>query len=345
MADGDATTPRVRIMDVATLAGVSIGTVSNTLNHPDRVTPATRDRVLAAIGELGFVPNQQARVLTGARNNTIGLVVVDLLSPFFMEIAHAVERAASKAGYVVIFCNSENERDREADLLHLLTAQRVVGVLLTPAGGSTPGDEDRQGTPLVLIDFEDPAHPCSVRVDHVEGGRLAAQHLIGLGHRRLAFVGGLPDLRQFAQRVEGIKAAMADAGLDPAELVEVRADGIGVESGEVSAGRLLEGPAPATGVCCGNDMLAFGVYRGLTRAGVRVPEDVALVGYDDVEFAANWIVPLTSIRQPTREMGRLAAELLLEHAADAGHVHRRLVLRPELIVRRSSGAYDEHHAQ
>lgn len=331
---------RVRIMDVARVAGVSTGTVSNTLNHPERVTTATRTRVLQAVRELGFIPNQQARVLTGARNNTIGLVVVDLLSPFFMEIAHSVERAASEAGHVVIFCNSENERDRESDLLHLLSAQRVVGALLTPAGGSTPGDEERHGTPLVLIDFEDPAHPCSVRVDHVAGGRLAAEHLIGLGHERLAFVGGLPDLRQFEQRVEGIKAAMTEAGLDPRSLLEVRSEGIGVESGEASAETLLKPAARPTGICCGNDMLAFGVYRGLARAGVRIPEDVALVGYDDVEFAANWIVPLTSVRQPTREMGRLAAQLLLEHAAGGDHEHRRIVLRPELIVRRSSGAYE-----
>ncbi len=331
---------RVRIMDVAVAAGVSIGTVSNTLNHPERVTAETRERVMAAVQELGFVPNQQARVLTGAPSRTIGLMVVDLISPFFMEVAHAVEQAASEAGYVVILCNSENLAERQDQRLKLLAAQRVVGALLTPAGGGLPETEATIGLPLVLIDYEGDEHPCSVVVDHIEGGRQAAKHLIDLGHTSLAFVGGLPELRQFEQRVIGMKRAMEEAGLDPATLIELRSDGIGVESGEVSATQLLKGSTLPTGICCGNDMLAFGVYRRLTRSGVRVPDDMALVGYDDIDFAANWIVPLTSVRQPTREMGRLAAELLLEHAGDGEHEHRRIVLKPELVVRRSSGALD-----
>ncbi|MFT3887754.1 MAG: LacI family DNA-binding transcriptional regulator [Arachnia sp.] len=326
---------RPRIVDVAALAGVSPGTVSNTLNHPERVNVDTRTRVTAAIERLGFVRNQQARVLTGAPSTTLGLIVVDLQSPFFMELAHAVERAASMLGHVVIMCNSENDLDREAQLMEVLASQRVAGVLLTPAGGRH--DRTPVGPPTVLIDEESPAHPCSVRVDHVEGGRQAAQHLIDLGHRRLAFVGGRPDLGQFQQRVVGMQRAMAEAGLDPAGLVITRSDGINLESGEASARRLLAMTDRPTGLCCGNDMLAFGVYRALDRAGVRVPQDVALVGYDDVAFAANWIVPLTTVRQPTREMGRRAAELLLEHASGGPHEHQRVLLTPELIVRRSSG--------
>lgn len=332
--------PRVRIMDVAASAGVSIGTVSNTLNHPERVIPQTREKVLAAVEQLGFVPNQQARVLTGAPSQTIGLVVVDLVSPWFMEVAHAVEQAASEAGHAVFLCNSENETTRQDQRLQLLAAQRVVGALLTPAGGGAPETEAEAGLPLVLIDYESDDHPCSVVVDHVEGGRQAAAHLIELGHTALAFVGGLPELRQFEQRVAGIRAAMAEAGLDPATLVEVRSDGIGLESGEASATQLLQGRRLPSGICCGNDLLAFGVHRRLTRAGIRVPDDIALVGYDDIDFAANWMVPLTSVRQPTTEMGRLAAELLLEHAHGGAHRHRRIVLKPELVVRRSSGALE-----
>lgn len=340
MRGDDATgpQPRVRMTDVAAAAGVSIGTVSNSLNHPERVTPETRDRVLAAIETLGFLPNQQARMLTGAPGSTIGLVIVDLTSPFFMELAHSVEQAASHAGHVVILTTSENDRTQEHERLRLLGAQRVLGALVTPAGG-TPSTEAEAGIPLVLIDHETPQHPCSVVVDHVDGGRQAAKHLIDLGHRTLAFVGGFPDLRQFNQRILGIKQAMVEAGLDPDSLIEVRSRGIGVESGEQSAAQLLEAGLP-TGICCGNDMLAFGLYRRFARAGVHVPDDVAMVGYDDIDFAANWIVPLTSVRQPTREMGRLAADLLFEHATGGDHEHRRVVLRPELVVRRSSGALE-----
>ncbi|MBK7822720.1 MAG: LacI family DNA-binding transcriptional regulator [Tessaracoccus sp.] len=331
---------RARIVDVAAMAGVSPGTVSNTLNHPQRVNEETRRRVMEAIDQLGFVRNNQARVLTGAPSTTLGLIVLDLKSPFFMELAHAVERAASALGHVVIMCNSENDQARETQLLELLASERVAGALVTPAGGRNPVPGPQAGPPLVLLDLESPDHPCSVRVDHVEGARQAARHLIEFGHRRLAFIGGLADLGQFQQRVVGMELAMAEAGLDPESLVVIRSEGINLESGEASAARLLDMADRPTGVCCGNDMLAFGVYRALDRAGVRVPQDIALVGYDDVAFAANWIVPLTTVRQPTREMGRRAAELLLDHATGTAHEHQRVVLTPELIVRRSSGAYE-----
>lgn len=333
----DALAPRVRIAEVAQRAGVSVGTVSNTLNHPTRVSPDTQYRVRDAIRELGFVPNQQARVLMGAPNNVLGLVVVDVLSPFFMEVAHAVERAAQEAGHVVILCNSENDHGREFTLLQMLAAQRVHGALLSPAGGGEPTIEGLHGLPVVYLDYKETSAGCSVSVDHVAGGHLAAQHLLSLGHRKLAFVGGLPGLHQFELRVRGMHGAVIEAGLDPAEtLVEVHEEGIGLESGAKAAQRLLEDGLPS-GICCGNDMLAFGVFRELRRCGIRIPEDVALVGYDDVEFAKSWIVPLTSVRQPTREMGQRAANLLLEHASgDPEHRHQQIVLQPELIVRNTS---------
>lgn len=332
---------RVSIADVARHARVSTGTVSNTLNHPERVTQQTRERVLASVTALGFIPNQPARLLMGALSKTLGLIVVDVVSPFFMELAHSVERAASEAGYVMILCNSENEHARETELLHLLTSQQVAGALLTPAGGGKPAPEDVVGTPTVLIDYEGEEHACSVRVDHVAGGRMAAQHLIDLGHRDIAFVGGSPTLRQFEERVQGCKEAMAASGLDPSSLREVRAEGIGIESGRRSAMTMVKDCPLPSGMVCGNDLLAFGVYRGLACAGVRVPDDVALVGYDDIDFAANWIVPLTTVRQPTREMGAVAARLLIEHVTDPHHEHRRIVLEPALVVRRSTGSYEE----
>lgn len=327
----------VRMGEVAAHAGVSVGTVSNTLNHPERVSPSTRDRVHAVIRELGFVPNQHARVLMGAPSNVIGLLVVDVLSPFFMAIAHAVEREAREASHVVILCNSENEHTKEFSLLQMLAAQRVRGALLSPAGGGEPTVEGLHGFPVVYLDYEAGPEGCSVSVDHVAGGRLAAEHLLSMGHRRLAFVGGRPGMHQFQLRTQGMRDAMVAVGLDPAHaLIEVHEEGIGLDSGTRAAQRLVEDGLPS-GICCGNDMIAFGVFRELRRRGIRVPEDVALVGYDDVEFAESWIVPLTSIRQPTSEMGRRAAQLLFEHAADKpDHQHQQIVLQPELIARETS---------
>ncbi len=328
----------VRIRDVAALAGVSVGTVSNTLNHPERVAPATRDAVLGAIRELGFVPNLQARVLTGAPSNVIALVVLDLMSPFYMEIAHSVERAAREAGFVVMLCNSENDRDKEIGLLRMLAAQRVRGALLSPASG-TDNVLDRldPALPVVVLDHMGIERGCAVAVDDVVGGGLAAQHLLDLGHRRLAFVGGPAGLRQMQQRVLGIRHAIESHGLDPDDvLTQLNVDDIGIQGGVMAAEELLESGELPTGIICGNDMLAFGVFRALGRAGVKVPDDVALVGYDDVEFAADWVVPLTSVRQPIQQLGYTAAQLLISHASDPEHRHQQVLLHPALVVRKSS---------
>lgn len=330
----------VRLRDVAELAGVATGTVSNTINHPERVHPRTRTVVEQAIKTLGFVPNQQARVLTGAASSVIGLVVLDVESPFYMETAHALERAVRESDHVVMLCNSEGDLDREAALLTMLAAQRVRGALLAPATPdlhadrylNLPGD-----LPVVLLDFEGNAQQCSVTVDNFSGGALAMRHLLSLGHRKIAFLGGSRDLRQFAQRADGARHEMIRAGLDPEhDLTEISVSGIGIRDGQRAAELLLEGGTPDA-IFCGNDMLAFGAYRALSGAGLQVPDDVALVGYDDIEFARDWVVPLTSIRQPIDELGHIAAQLLLEHSSgDETHEHRNVVLEPKLVVRRSS---------
>lgn len=336
-ARGDS---RASIRDVAALAGVSIGTVSNTINRPERVRKHTREAVERAIAELGFVPNQLARVLTGASSQVIGLVVLDIESPFFMEVAGAVERAANESGHVMILCDSGNSVEKQKQILQMLAAQRVRGALLTPASANVriarelPPSERPQ---IVFLDFKDSASHCSVSVDHVSGARQAVTHLLSLGHERVAFVGGRHVLHQFDQRSKGARQAIMDAGLDPTRaLIEESVENIGIRDGMRAAERLLATGVP-TAIFCGNDMLAFGVYRALTAAGVRVPEDVALVGYDDITFAADWIVPLSSVRQPIAELGYRSAQLLFEHSGgDADHVHQRVVLQPELVVRASS---------
>jgi len=331
---------RPSIRDVAARAGVSVGTVSNTINRPERVRQQTRETVELAIAQLGFVPDQQARVLSGAFSHVIGLVVLDIASPFFMEVARAVERAVNEDDHVMILCDSSNSEKKQQQVLHMLAAQRVRGVLLTPAGANVRIARDMPPSlrpPTVFLDYQDSAEHCSVSTDHVAGARLAVEHLLKLGHERIAFVGGRQVLHQFTQRSQGARQAIAEAGLDPARiLIEEKVTEIGFQDGVRAAGRLLEKGMPSA-VFCGNDMLAFGVYRGLAQAGVRVPDDVALVGYDDITFAADWVVPLTSVRQPIDELGYRAAKLLFEHTSrDDGHVHQHVILQPELVVRASS---------
>jgi LacI family transcriptional regulator len=327
--------------DVASLAGVAVGTVSNVLNHPDLVRPLTRARVEAAMEQLGFIPNGSARQLRAGRSRCLGLVVLDVTNPFFTEVARGVEDYAQAAGYAVILCNSDEADDKERRYLRVLEEQRVRGILITPVHGRAPELRRirERGTPVVLLDRPGSAGQCSVAVDDRRGGEIAVSHLLGLGHRRIALVNGPVAIRQCADRRRGALRAVEQAGLDPtAVLTEVTVPAMNARAGAVAADKLLGGPKP-TAVFCTNDMLALGLLRRLGQVGVAVPGDLAVVGYDDIEFAADAAVPLTSVRQPKYQLGRAAAELLLDEADRPDqHEHRRIVFKPELVARASSGA-------
>jgi LacI family transcriptional regulator len=330
------------IREVAQLARVSTATVSNTINRPEVVLPATRDRVNAAIEELGFIPNQHARQLNGLSSPVLGLVVIDASNPFFTDIARAVESTASESDNVVILCNSGGSEAKEANFLRLLAGQRVRGILLTPARAN---DDEvariaRSPVPVVLLDHSSGPDFCSVSVDDIRGGRLAVDHLLDLGHRRIAFIGGANEIRQHADRFRGATEAITARGLDAAAaLVRVQTDAIDTAAGAAAAASLTDLAERPTAVFCANDLLAFGVYRGLAHAGISVPREMSLMGYDDIDVAADWIVPMTSVRQPAADMGRTATRLLLEHSSGLGsHRHQQIVFQPSLVTRQSTAA-------
>ncbi|WP_326696000.1 LacI family transcriptional regulator [Streptomyces sp. NBC_01754] len=336
-------TQSVGIKDVARTAGVSVGTVSNVINRPETVAPGTRARVLAAIDRLGYVRSESARHLRAGSSRIMGLLVLDMGNPFFVDVARGAERAARRAGLGVIVCNSAQSPAEEAEYLSLFAEQRVRGVLLTPADatGGTVDAFRRHRIPFVLVDrVAQKATECSVSVDDVAGGGLAVRHLVSAGHRSIAYVSGPPGLNQVRDRRVGALAALEEAGLGPDALQELPTERLDVASGRDAGARLLGLSDRPTAVFCANDLLALGVLQTLYAAGVGVPDDLAIVGYDDIEFAAAAVVPLTSVRQPAVTMGTMAAELLLEEAeADArgkAHEHRRVVLQPELVVRDSS---------
>ncbi|GAA3511037.1 LacI family transcriptional regulator [Streptosporangium album] len=329
----------VSIRDVANMARVSVGTVSNVLNRPDVVAESTRRRVLDAIRDLGFVRNESARHLRAGHSRTVGLVVLDVANPFFTDVARGVEDAANDAGLVVILCNSDDNPAKESRYLDLLEEQRVQGILVTPVTATNNRLERlrRRGTPIVLLDrraTEDAQ--CSVAVDDVLGGELAVAHLLAQGHEHLAFVGALT-IRQVQDRYQGAVQAMRAAGRDAAELHVVESTALNVAAGRDATARLAGATPRPTAVFCANDLLALGVLQEMTRRRVRIPQDVAIVGYDDIDFAAAAAVPLTSVRQPRQLLGRTAAELLIEETTeDSGHQHRQVVFDPELVVRDSS---------
>ncbi|TNU74050.1 LacI family transcriptional regulator [Miniimonas arenae] len=331
--------PRPSVADVARIARVSVGTVSNVLNRPERVSEGTRERVLAAIEELDFVPSASARQLRAGVAQTVGAIVLDVGNPFFTLIARGIEDRLEADGLALLVSSSDDDPARETRFLNLYEQHGVRGVLVTPCGPDLSDFEAlrERGTHVVLMDADADSSFPSVSVDDVHGGSLAVGHLVARGHERIAFVNGPASIRQCVDRLLGARAALADAGRSPKDLLEVPITSLNVESGDDAALRILAMPEDErpTGIFCVNDLVALGVLRTLLRRGVRVPQDIAVVGYDDISFAGMLMVPLTTIRQPIHEIGWAAADLLLrqdDRASGPEHVQ----FTPELVVRMSS---------
>lgn len=340
------TRPAAGIRDVADRAGVALGTVSNVLNRPDKVAEATRLRVLAAIDELGFVRNDAARQLRVGKSRTVGLVVLDVRNPFFTDVGRGAEDRAAETGLSVLMGNSDESADREAAYLDLFEEQRVQGVLLSPIGDVTTrlARLRARGTPTVLVDrLSDQGTFSSVSVDDVAGGYLAAAHLIGQGCTKIAFVGGPLSIRQVIDRLHGANQAVAEHR--EVRLEVMSQSGLSVQTGRAVGHSILE-RAPdqrPDGIFAANDIVAVGLLQAFTmmeQRRIKVPEEIALIGYDDIDFASATVVALSSIRQPSVLMGRTAVDLLVRElaagAAGTPFTHEQIVFAPELVVRDSS---------
>ncbi|KAB8169992.1 substrate-binding domain-containing protein [Streptomyces sp. 3MP-14] len=319
-----------------------MSTVSNVLNNPDRVATETRRRVEDAMDRVGYVRNGAARQLRGAPSRVVGCVLLDTANPYYAALARGVEDRLAEAGCVLVQCSTDVRADREAQWLRLLQEQNVRGVLVSPVSARVDHLTALRahGTPVVLLDRAGAnAELCAAVVDNVAGGELAARHLLDLGHRRLAYARAATPVPSVTARAEGIGRALRAARLDPAEaLVEVRVTGASTDevAREVVAGLLGHRPRP-TGVVCFNDATALALLRGLRQRGIAVPGEISVVGYDDLDFAAELSPSLTTVRQPTYQLGHAAADLLLSEY-HPHHRHQRLVFAPELMVRDSTGA-------
>ncbi len=324
--------------EVARVAGVSVSTVANVLSRPSIVAPETRRRVEQAILGVGYVPSGPARQLRGLPSLIVGSIILDLANPFYAELNRGIEDRLAEAGCLVLACSTDLEPAKEKQILSLLQEQAVRGIIISPIDPDPTSllEVSRRGTPVVLLD-----HPrgslglCAVAVDHLLGGRLAAEHLLSLGHRRIAYLAGAVDPRPVALRREGIQQALAAARLDPDALLHIRMPVHPPTLLEASA-RAVEqmlsvAPRP-TAVICLNDTAALGVLQGLDAAGVRVPAEMSVVGYDDLQFAPRLAPPLTTVHQPKYKLGHTAADLLLDEARP-GHAHREVRFRPSLVVR------------
>jgi LacI family transcriptional regulator len=340
-------TPSVK--DVAAAAGVSLGTVSNVMNRPEVVSSRTRERVERAMAELGFVRNESARQLRAGTSRTLAYVMLDGTNPFFQDVAQGIELAAEDADLSLFICNSNSRAEREEVHLDRLLQQRVQGILITPVNPEAPHLDElsRRGVPLVIVDrVREGESCCSVAVDDVHGGRIAVEHLVEQGHTRVAFIGGPESIGQVRERLEGAREIWEELGRPADELVYLPTEALTVAEGRSAGERLAGLPARRrpTAAFCANDLLALGLLQQSIGAGLRVPEDLAIVGFDDIEFAAAAAVPLTSVRQPRQELGRAAAQLVIDEATNPDHRHRQLSFTPELVARASTAVRARAHS-
>lgn len=330
---------RVGIRDVALRAGVSISTVSNALNKPGTVSETLAGRIRAAVAELGYVPLHAAQQLRARRSGLLGMTVINIANPYFGSLVTGFEDAATTGGMQVLVGNANDDAARERDHLELFERVQVEGALIAPFGdnAATISRLRGRGIPIVLVDsVDDEGVLSSVSFDNVAGGRMAAEHLISRGRRRLVFLGAREEVRQVRERLQGVREAVA--AREDVDLEVVWTSRTTPELGRTWSAGFAELAATSRpdGLIATNDLLACGVVSGLVQAGVRVPDDLAVVGYDDIAFARVAAVPLTSIHQPARRMGRRAGELLLEQVGGDSE-RKTVVYPPELVVRASTG--------
>lgn len=322
-----------KLAEVARLAGVSPGTVSNAFNKPGVVAADTLARVMTAVAELNYVPNGAARQLRVGTSRTVGLVLHDLTNPFFAALGEGAEEWAGLRGSSLLIATTNGSSDKQREYLALFEEQRVQGVLLQPNEFSREslGKLRARGIPVVLLDPPpSDVHVPSVSGDDLAGGRLAARHLLDIGRRRLLVVTGPEGERAFDQRAQG---AMEEIAL-------VRGASVTVAKGEATivAGRAVGAGIDVVdfdGVIAGNDVIALGVLQSFLERNIKVPSDIAVIGYDDIDVAGAAGVPLSTVRQSARDMGRRAIELLFEVIV-VPECERQVVFTPHLVARQST---------
>lgn len=331
--------PRVTIQDIARAVGVSNQTVSRVLNHKPDVSVETRERIESMIEELGYRPSDLARGLRNKNTRTIGLVVPDSANPFFAEIAKGVENGGFAAGYSVILCNSAQDKARELEHLELLRAKGIDGIIFiatsTDIGHIGPLVE--AGIPVALFYREAPGLSVDTfAIDNRLAGVLATQHLLDLGHRQIACIRPRSDLTPSGQRVIGYCAALNAAGIAPSSRLMPRGDNL-IESGARAAIELLDSGEPFSAIFASNDAMAIGALRALRDRGLRVPNDISLVGIDDILLASFVDPPLTTVAQDKQVAGERAVASLIERIEGRYTGGRReTLLDIQLMVRRST---------
>ena len=324
----------VTIKDIAEHTGVSYATVSRTLNHLSGVSPATRDKVLAAAEEMGYRPNIHARSLKTNKTNTIALVLPDISNPFFADIAYAVDEYAFKHGFTTVVCNTNWNVEMEKMHLDQLQNQRVDGIIYKPAG-NLPLDLSGMSIPSVILSCIPGENNNYIEIDNYKGGQIVADHMIRCGYKHFAFIGGSKSSQSNGIRINGYCDRLSEQGfhIDDDHILY---GGFSIESGYKAAKELLTIYPEVDGIFCGNDVIALGALQYLMEINKRIPEDIGVVGFDDIMLAGLPQIQMTTVSQPRNQMGVLSAEMLINQIDNKDDQNHHIILEPELVVRRST---------
>jgi LacI family transcriptional regulator len=328
----------ITIKNVADRAKVSITTVSHVVNGTRRVSEKSRQRVLHAIHDLKYVPSAVARSLKINRTHTLGLIVSNNTNPFFAEVARGVEDGCYEAHFNVILCNSDDDPAKHDRYVRVLSEKQVDGLLLLSSGSASdmPGPLDALSVPHLEVDREiEDRGADMVQVDHFLGGTLAAEHLLSLGHRRIACIVGPGSLVPAQRRLAGYKAALHAAGVNVSD-AWIKESDFTASGGHRAMVELLSMPLRPTAVFATNDLMALGAICAASQAGLSVPRDISIVGFDDIALAAYTTPPLTTVAQPMHELGRLAAKVLIDRVEERDRPGRREILDPSMRIRQST---------
>jgi len=327
--------------DVARLAGVSTSTVSHVINNNRFVSDAIRDKVTAAIDSLNYAPSALARSLKLNQTRTIGMLLTASSNPFYSEVVRGVERSCYERGYSLILCNTDGDAERMNRSMETLLQKRVDGLLLMCTENHRPSQDALSrypSVPIVMMDWAPFGAANDVIQDNaLLGGVMATDYLISQGYQRIACITGPLDKTTAVQRLDGYRQAMKMAGLPVLPGYEVMGD-FEFSSGLPAMEKLLSLPQRPQAVFASNDAMAVGVYQALYKEGLRVPQDIAVIGYDDIHLAQFMTPPLTTIHQPKDSLGELAIDALLHRLKEPGAEPQVLVLTPELVVRGSVGS-------
>src|SRR5262245_60662575 len=330
----------MRIRDIAKLAGVSTATVSHVVNDTRFVSEETKQKVLAVIERTGYTPNANARNLASRQNHTLGLILSDLSNPFFPELVKSIQESAIEAGYDISMGNTNYDPQRTASCVQRMLEQRVSGVavMTSEMDAALIRRLAEREIAVVFLDVGKAGpHTSNIVVNYEKGIREGVEHLLQLGHRRIAYISGPQRLKSAQRRLLAFSKTMKkyDASLRTEPSIyegDFKATG-----GQMAVAEILRQKTAPTAILAANDLMAIGALGELKKAGLRVPEDISVIGFDDIAFAALTDPPLTTIALPREEIGRAAVEALLNTIKDSGRLGQEYKIAPALIVRESTG--------